>query len=218
MSFGPTPYRMAAVRESSKRGVQKKSTPCADVSPELIGIEQLPSVNTPSVFDDAVQSAKTLEEKLLVNVDGLLAKAESIQKSIQGAVSEVTGQIGSAIEGGVQSAFESIDGFFNGTDSKDCVAFGVPDTNKIDVNAFGGGVGAATAIPSVSLAEDEEQDQIAQQLAVGGGPSLPELGSGFDGGGQVSRKPLPTGVETAVLEPQKFEVPPVPDQFDGGQF
>lgn len=220
MSFGPAPYKMAQVREESRRAASKSKSPCSgDVPNELVSIGQAPGVKVPSVFDDAVQTVNTLEEKLKVNVNAALTKAEAIQKSVQGAISEATGEIGAAIDGAVRSAFSSVEGLFGGTKSKDCVALGIPDTKTLDANAFGGGLGEAPSIPSVSQMEDEEQAQIAEQLEAGVQPTLPELGGSLPKPPTTGvAKPLPTGVETAVLEPQKFVVPAPPEIFDGGGF
>lgn len=220
MSFGPAPYKMAQVREESRRIASKSKSPClGDVPNELVSIGQAPGIKVPSLFDDAVQTVNTLEEKLKVNVNAILTKAEAVQKSVQGAITEATGEIGAAIDGGIRSAFSSVEGLFGGTTSKDCVALGIPDVQKLDASAFGGGIGQAQSIPSVSSQEDEEQAAAAERLAAGVGPSLPELGSELPEAKAAGvSKPLPSGVETAVLEPQKFEVPTPPDILDGGQF
>lgn len=220
MCLGPHPYQMARIREKARREAAKSKSPCSgDVPNELVSIGQVPSVKIPSVFDDVVQTVNTLEEKLKVNVDAVLAKAEAIQKSVQGAISEATGEIGAAIDGAVKSAFSSVEGLFGGTKSKDCVALGIPDTKTLDVNAFGGGLGEAPSIPSLSLVEDEEQAQIAELLDAGVQPTLPELGGSLPKPPTAGiAKSLPTGVETAVLEPQKFVVPAPPELFDGGGF
>lgn len=237
---GPAPHHSANIRKAKAaiREKETKSTPCSgDIPPELISVEQVPSVQTPSVFDDAVESAKAIESKLLVNVDGLLAKAEGIQKSIQGAFADVQSAVGGAIaeaegalggaiagaqdaiQGGIKSAFSSVENMFAGSGSKDCVALGVPDTQKIDSKAFGGGLGAAADLPVDSIEEDAIQAELGEQLAAGGLPSTPELGSGLGKppitGVAVQRQ---VGIETAVLEPQKFVVPAPPELFDGGGF
>jgi len=202
---------MAEIREGSQRIATKSISPCLGQIPnELLGIGQMPSVKVPSVFDDAVQSAKTLEDKLKVNIDSLLTKAEEIQKEIQGAFGEITS--------GIQSAFESVESMILGSGSTDCVALGVPDPKKLDSNAFGGGIGAAMSIPSDSGLEDDLQAQIGQQLEAPT-PALPELGSGLPQPTQAVPTPtLPTGIETTVLEAETFEVPTPPDTLDGGGF
>lgn len=286
MCFGPAPHHMANIRKTkaAMREKQKKSTPCSgDIPLEMISVEQVPSVQTPSIFDDAVESAKAIESKLLVNVDGLLAKAEGIQKSIQGAfadvqsavggaIAEAEGALGSAIagaqgaiQGGIKSAFSSVENMFAGSGSKDCVALGVPDTQKIDPKAFGGGIGLAGETPIESLEEDEIQAGIGEALAQGDLNALPSEEQRPNGGREIvgwdpakatwdpyDRSPgkipvlgpdgfyrvpsqigtdlakpslaagslaVPSrGIETAVLEPQKFVVPAPPELFDGGGF
>lgn len=284
MCFGPAPYQAAKVRAASVKTKAKKQSPCAgEIPDELISIGQTPSVKVPSLFDDAVEGAKTIEKKLLINVDGLLAKAEGIQKSILGVVGEIQGAadgligeaknaLGSAIggvqdsiQGGIKSAFSSVDGMFSSNQSTDCVALGIPDKKKLDPNAFGGGIGSADEIPVESLEEDELQAGVSEALAEGNLNVLPSEEQKPNGGREIvgwdpakatwdpyDRSPgkipvlgpdgfyrppsqigtdlakpslaagslaVPSrGIETAVLEPQKFVVPAPPELFDGGGF
>lgn len=199
MCFGPQPYRMAAVRkvEGSIREAKTQTVPCLGKIPnEAISIQQMPTVKVPSIYDDAVSNAKLMSDKLKVNVDNILSKAEKLQSSISeeisqvqssiqtavgSAVGEITAkgsELGSKLKGALgqakSSAFGSVSDVFPSSRAKECVALGAPDLNKIDKKAFSGKLGGVASTPQVESdqidLEESENLDLAEKLK-GGIPS-----------------------------------------------
>ena len=204
MSFGPQPYRPSQIRTTSgaTRGVQSQKVPCGDkVSGELFGIGQVPKVNVPSVFDDAVETANLIEQKILVNVDGILSKVEEAQSAIQGAVEGAIGEAKSAI-------FSSISGILPDMGSKDCVALGVPDLAKTDKKAFGGKLGGSASTP---VPESDGIDLFEAAIATGA------VVAAVSATRPRRRRPAPT---QEIIPSVNFGEQPMPDigLLDGGDF
>ena len=235
---------MARVRQSAAaiREAKTETVPCLGKVPaEAISIGQMPTVKVPSKYDDAVANAGLVADKLKVNVDNILSKAEQLQSSIQGEISSAIGAaegaigeaVGAAnalgskikgeIQGAVKSAFGSVSDVFPSSRSKDCVALGAPDLTKMDKKAFGGKLGGAAPTPvPESDSIDILEAAVATAAVVGAvkafAPEPPKLGSSI---------PQPKPPVVPVAKPVTEEIPsinygeqPMPDigLLDGGQF
>lgn len=244
MCFGPQPYHMARVRRSSAaiREAKTETVPCLGKVPsEALSISQMPTVKVPSKYDDAVANASLVTDKLKVNVDSVLSKAQELQSSIQGeigsAISAAEGAIGKAvgevtalgekIKGGVQdavkSAFGSVSDVFPSSRSKDCVALGAPDLEKVDKKAFSGKLGGVASTPQPeSDSIDLLEAAVATAAVVGAveafAPEPPKLGSSIP----PTKVPVVPVVEEVVEEIPSINYgeQPMPDigLLDGGQF
>jgi len=147
MPYGPPPY-IAQGSKTPPRTAPVEFIPAyGSVPPELLGIGQVPSLNVPSSFDDAVQNSE-LVESLGIDPEETIKEATdkfSVEPKTDSVVLDSPTNLGIQLKSSKTSGdpsplniFKSMSGIFPELGNLQTIALGIPDLKDVDLYAFGG--------------------------------------------------------------------------------
>jgi hypothetical protein len=218
MGLGPTPYKISAPKTPPRIAPSEIVSSVGVVPPELIGIAQVPVVNVPSSFDDAVRNSE-LNDKLGIDSDDIITKEiEKFPVKVEDPPAPEGSVLGSKVPETLSASsipptpFSSIEDVLPQTSNIANIAVGVVDLNSSDVNAFGGLGKVVEETTESSLADGEQQVLSQTERPIG---SI--LGEKLPGGGVSQEAAVPaeeTEPATDFGEAPPFDV----GLLDGGDF